>query len=196
MNAVFVTDKEYEKLIGRLEFFDTMRNNLLTFSFTAVLTALGAAVAMNLNSVSVWLCMLPFCLIIPFSARIAYYRLASAHISSFLRTFSAEQMQFELGTRAVTENQGKIYPLIAWLVNHEMVLLGLATSGIFYLKYVTIIKEWSYYNYLGLIVPVICTAAVYLIAHSTYNYKKLLKNFEDKWEIMKTQNGKNDTLGG
>lgn len=35
--SISINDKEYEKLIKRLEFYDTTRNNLLTFSFTAVL---------------------------------------------------------------------------------------------------------------------------------------------------------------
>jgi len=34
---VNISDVEYGKLVSRLEFHDTMRNNLLTFSFTAVL---------------------------------------------------------------------------------------------------------------------------------------------------------------
>lgn len=40
MQEVQITDKEYDKLIKRIEFFDAMRNNLLTFSFTSVLTQL------------------------------------------------------------------------------------------------------------------------------------------------------------
>lgn len=178
---ILVTDKEYEKLIKRLEFFDTMRNNLLTFSFTAVLAILGVALAMDMDSISAWLCLIPFCLIVPFSARIAYYRLASAHINSFLRQFSAEEMQFEIGTSVVTENCCKFYHQIAWLINHEMVLLGVATSCIFYLKYISVLKTWSYYNYVGLIVPVILTAIVYLISDSTYSYKKLMEHFEREW---------------
>lgn len=43
MKQIEISDKEYEKLIKNLEFFDTMRNNLLTFAFTAVLTTLGVA---------------------------------------------------------------------------------------------------------------------------------------------------------
>lgn len=39
----YIAEKEYDKLIKRLEFYDTMRNNLLTFFFTAVLAVLGVA---------------------------------------------------------------------------------------------------------------------------------------------------------
>lgn len=176
-----VTDKEYDKLIRRLEFFDTTRNNLLTFSFTAVLTILGVALTLKLDSISTWLCLVPFCLIIPFSARIAYYRLASAHIGAFLSQFSAQEMQFEIGAKTVTENGCKFYTLIAWLVNHEMVLLGVATSFVFAVKYIPNIKTNSYYTYFGLIVPVILTAIVYLISSSTYSYRKLMDHFGREW---------------
>ncbi len=49
MREIQITDKEYDKLIKRLEFFDTMRNNLLTFSFTSVLAVLGVALAMDMR---------------------------------------------------------------------------------------------------------------------------------------------------
>lgn len=51
MREIQITDKEYDKLIKRLEFFDTMRNNLLTFSFTSVLAVLGVALAMDMKAV-------------------------------------------------------------------------------------------------------------------------------------------------
>lgn len=68
-----ITNPEYEKLIQRREFDDKMRNTLLTFSFTAVLAILGLALSINMDSYTAWLCLVPFCLIIPFTARISYY---------------------------------------------------------------------------------------------------------------------------
>lgn len=60
MQEVQITDKEYDKLIKRIEFFDAMRNNLLTFSFTSVLTVLGVALAIDMDSISAWICLMPF----------------------------------------------------------------------------------------------------------------------------------------
>ena len=93
MKQIEISDKEYEKLIKNLEFFDTMRNNLLTFAFTAALTTLGVALAIDTTKVNVWIFLVPFFLIIPFTARISYYRLASAHINSFLKKFGQANMQ-------------------------------------------------------------------------------------------------------
>jgi hypothetical protein len=182
MREIQITDKEYDKLIKRLEFFDTMRNNLLTFSFTSVLAVLGVALAMDMNSISAWICLIPFLLIIPFTARISYYRLASAHITSFLKSFGKLDMQFELETNIVREGICKHYKLIAWLINHEMVLLSIATSLTFYLAYILSISEWKLYNYISLLIPVILTALVFIIADSTYSYKKLMDDYSAKWE--------------
>lgn len=179
---VEVNTKEYEKLIRRLEFFDTMRNNLLTFSFTSVLTVLGVALALDMTSVGACLCLIPFFLIIPFAARIAYYRLASAHINSFLRMFAKDSMQFEIGTSTVTEDNCMFYKNIAWLINHEMFLLSIATSVTFYLKFAVSLDNWTHWYIIELIIPILSSAIVYLLSHSTYSYKKLMEGFEDRWE--------------
>lgn len=183
MREILITDKEYDKLIKRLEFFDTMRNNLLTFSFTSVLTVLGVALAIDMDSISAWICLIPFFLIIPFTARISYYRLASAHINSFLKKFIQMDMQFELSTNVVSEGKCKHYKLIAWLINHEMVLLGVATSCTFYFKYVFTVEEWLVWNYISLIVPLVLIIIVYIIADSTYSYKELMDNFSNDWDV-------------
>ena len=182
MQEVQITDKEYDKLIKRIEFFDAMRNNLLTFSFTSVLTVLGVALAIDMDSISAWICLMPFLLILPFTARISYYRLASAHINSFLRKFGQKDMQFELGANVVNDGKCTCYDLIAWLVNHEMVLLSIATSGIFYFKYIILIKEWKLGNYISLLIPLILICFDFIIANSTYNFKKLLDRFSAEWD--------------
>ena len=182
MNNSKITEREYNKLIRRLEFFDTTRNNLLTFSFTAVLTILGIAFSAEFDEKSVWLCLLPFCLIIPFSARISYYRLASAHISSFLRQFSGKNMKFEIGACIVREERCKRYKLIAWLVNHEMVLLGIASAVIFYVKYVTVIESRTIFFYIIMFIPTALVVLTFLLMNATYNYRSLIDDFTYEWE--------------
>ena len=182
MKEILVTETEYNKLIQRLDFYDSTRNNLLTFSFTSVLTVLGVALAMKLDEISSWICLIPFLLIIPFSARIAYYRLATAHITSFLKNFCKEKMQFEIGTKVVKENQIILFNVIAWLVNHEMVLLSIATSCIFYFKYTLCISNWDFFHVVVLFIPIILSTLVYCITDSVYNYDKLIDKFNKKWD--------------
>ncbi|MCD8353995.1 MAG: hypothetical protein LUC47_06765, partial [Clostridiales bacterium] len=173
-----ISDREYDRLVKQLDFFDSTRNTLLTFSFTAVIAILGAALSLDLNEISCWICLMPFLLIIPFSARISYYRLASIHVASFLRVYAPDKVQFMILSGVVGEGSGlkydtnkfptQKYNLIAWLINHEMFLLGIISAATFYLKYISCktsnfslkcllhISEWSAVSYLALILPIIC----------------------------------------
>lgn len=44
-------------------------------------------------------------------------------------------MQFEMGTQLVSENNCAFHRQISWLVNHEMLLLSIAASLAFCIKY-------------------------------------------------------------
>lgn len=179
-----ISDIEYSKLVSRLEFHDTMRNNLLTFSFTAVLAILGIALQMEMDVVSVWISLLPFLLIIPFAARISYYRLSSAHIGAFLRVYASDRVRFEVGAKNVNESlgMGKTYSGIAFLVNHEMVLLGLACCLVFYLKYIPCIDAYQWLHYISLLAPIALEVVVFIVAHSTNNYSEMVKKYISEWE--------------
>lgn len=179
-----ITDIEYQKLINRLEFHDSMRNNLLSFSFTAVLTTLGIALQLEMNAISAWVCLLPYLLIIPFAARISYYRLSSAHISSFLRIYAKDRVQFEIHAENVKERYGikKGYNQLAFWVNHEMFLLGIASSLVFYLKFIPCTNGQLWWNYLGYFAPIALATWVFCISHSTNKYDDIVKRYKEHWE--------------
>lgn len=186
MKRSIVSSQEYDRLVKLLDFYDTTRNHLLSFSFTAVLAIIGAALAIETDKLNVWLYLMPYFLIIPFTARIAYYRLASAHINSFLKEFAWERMIFPKGTEVVKEGCCKRYEMIAWLINHEMVMLAAAVTIIFYLKYFgfpsrIIISPGSCADNFALILPIILLGVVYSISDATYSYKDLMDNFAHGW---------------
>lgn len=181
-----VTDIEYQKLVNRLEFHDSMRNNLLTFSFTAVLAILGIALELELDAISSTICLLPYLLIIPFSARISYYRLSSAHISAFLRTYASDRVVFEIGSEKAPEECGIKwgYGQIAFWVNHEMFFLGIASSLVYYLKFIPCTNGHFFWNYIGYIAPVVLAIWVFLISHSTYKYSNIVSKYKDHWKAI------------
>lgn len=179
----FIDSTEYDKLIKRIEFFDVTRNNLLSFSFTAVLAALGATLIVENEFISSLICLVPFFLIIPFAARISYYRLATAHISSFLRVFAKNKMKFEIATKEVPEGKCKHYKLISWLVNHEMFLLGLACSCTFYIKFLNCIQTWNLWDCIIMIVPVLLNIMVFTLSNATSDFAMLITKFSDDWLV-------------
>lgn len=184
MSTQCITEQEYNKLVQKLDFFETTRNTLLAFSFTSVLAALGVALGTD-EKISAWIFLIPFFLIIPFTARIAYYRMAYAHMITFLKKFAPERTRFEYGVEYVPENHGcSTFPfhLMDWLINHEMLLLGVATDFIFIYKYIAQVEIWNNVAYLGLIVPALCTAIVYILSNAVYSFQKLRTNFKEKWD--------------
>ena len=185
MAIINVSNEEYEKLVKTLNSMETTRNNLLTFSFTAVLTILG--VAIGIEDINPLICLLPFFLIIPFAARISYYRLATAHINSFLEFFAPERMFYMNGKKSVPAKYGKLYPFIAWLVNYEMFLLSLTPTICFWWRCASWISEWAVYHVFLLAIPFPCLLVVFLIANSTFNYKKLSESYE--WEDCYKEKG-------
>ena len=180
-----LSPQECENLMKRLVFIDDIRNKLLTFSFTAVWAIL--AIFISMHSVSTWGCLIAYFLIIPFSARIAYYRMASAYISSFLKKFNQADMKFAYAAPYVPEDVGcKFYGMISWLVNHEMFFLGVAVNVIFYWKFFSqngTIRFSETNTVLAIIVPNSLLLVTFLILDATFNYKAIMDRYTKKWDL-------------
>ena len=179
--SVHLTDEEYNTHINTLEFFDTTRNTLLTFAFTTVLALVGAIIALD-SPISPYLCLFPYFLIIPFTARITYYRLSSAHINSFLRSYAPEKTLFKRGSTIVREKHNWVYVFIAWFVNHEMFLLSIAVGIIYVYQYQAVNNIDSFWSVVKLLVPLPLIIFDYIITHSTNSYPKLLSHYQKQWD--------------
>lgn len=189
-----ITEEEYSTLVNRLQFNDTTRNNLLTFSFTAVLTFLGVILSIT-PPVTPFICLLPYFLIIPFSARITYYRVSSAHIDSFLRCFSPENSVFRWGSTEVREKHNRAYGLIAWLVNHEMVMLSLVVGVAYGYQYCITCGIESAVDVLCALAALPLIGIVYVITDSANNYRALYDLYVPKWYAYKAGTDKAADIG-
>lgn len=198
-NTLKLDDKEYERLHNTLEYNLNTRISLLTFAFTTVLAVLGVAIGTENKDISVYMYLIPYCLIIPFSARIVYYRLVHAHISAFLMVYSPEKMLFRLGSSTnsekniVSEKQTKFFNVIAFLNNYEMSILSLTCAVIFYFKFFsekTEIEniELTTIEWIMCIVPIVLTILVIVITAYGYDYSKHLYRYKEKWEEFYNKN--------
>lgn len=179
-----ITLEEYNKLVDKLKFFDTTRNTLSTFSYTSVLAVIGVALGIDNQEISSWIFLTPFFLIIPFSARISYYRLAYIHISSFLKIFAPGQTIFEHKAEIVSEQHGRLYRPISWLINHDMFPLGLATDAVFLYKYIQQTEMWDFKAYMLLIIPAFCTVFTYFLQDATYDFGGIRNDFSNGWKKL------------
>ncbi len=188
-------EKEYERLHNKLEYNLGTRNSLLTFSFTTVLTILGLAIATEIERISVLLYLIPFCILIPFTARIVYYRLIHAHINAFLMVYAPDKMQFQVNSAIVPEEQSKVYLIIAFLNNFETSILATACSIIFYIKYIPKIDTIKFADCLLILVPVLLTGIIIGITTYGFNYKKHLEKYKTMWRaLLNNQNNKENSI--
>lgn len=193
-DVVRLDEKEYDRLYNILEYNVSTRTSLLTFAFTTVLAVLGVALGTENSDISVYMYLIPYCLIIPFSARIVYYRLIHAHISAFLIVYAPEKMRFRLGgstnprINAVSEKQTPFFIVIAFLNNFEMSILALTCAAIFYFKFFSEKGDFSIIEWLICLIPIILTIFVIVITIYGYNYSKHLCRYKKKWEELYKKN--------
>lgn len=177
-----MTDREYNLCIKIQERSTETRTNLLTFSFTTVLAILGLALTSNEDVHSITY-LVPFCLIIPFQARISYYRLIHARVSAYIEIVSPKDAGFTIIGEKVQEKQTRFFAIIAALVNYEMFILSCATMCLFYSKHsFPKLQDFSILDYLMFLLPIVLSILVFAIITYAYNYSKWKDIYRIKWE--------------
>ena len=188
-----LTEAEFDRLNARLETNHKIRNDILTFTFSIVITALGVGLAFKSDDpVIAYLFLLPFFIIVPFQARLTYYRMEDAHIRAYFAIYRPEWDTFYVNARneivQVGESigLGKLsYRAIAWLMNHEMVVLSWALAGIFYFRYCPTIQEWDAGVWVSLAAPVVLIFLVWWFASAAGKFRKVFRNYADGWQLLK-----------
>ncbi len=179
--------QNFEEPKAPLQFVDeitSLRNNLLTFAFTTVLAVIGIAFANLDKDIPPLLYLLPHFLIIPFAARITYYRMNHAHKNSFLEAFypNGINTQFARGTMFVQERQRQTFRLVSLLVNIEMLILGAACSVLFL---VSAYEEAGKIRAISAVSALLPLFIIGVIIYQGYNYWKIKIRFLHKWELAK-----------
>lgn len=77
--------KEYQNLRDEITQLVSLHNTLLTFTITTTIAVLSFVFVQDI--ILPFLFLLPFCIIIPMSMRIAYYRTSIAKISAYVIVF-------------------------------------------------------------------------------------------------------------
>lgn len=173
--------EEYEQLCEQMKCDTEIRNNLLTFSFTAVLTVIGIGFAMEPDEVNPIIFLLPFFIIIPFAGRMSYYRIWSAHIKAYLCVYAKELNTYTDNAKKVPIERGVIGKILAVLVNYEMFFLACATSLLFFSKYPVEFENFSVKDWCICSIPVILTAIVFVLITTVFNYKNIRSDYEKEW---------------
>lgn len=173
---------EFNFILNRISDFQNTRNTLLTFSFTTVLALIGIAFAnfdkaLTMPSI---LYLFPYFLIIPFAARITYFRISDAHWAAYINIFYPEKMRLFRFTNFVKERQRQSFRLISLLFNSEMIILAFACNMLLYTKPI---------NEMLFMLSIILFGIVVFVVYQGYNYGKIKARYKLKWRFARLKFG-------
>ena len=189
-NNNVVTETEINSIHSRIEANHRIRNDILTFAFATVIAALGLALGVGEMSVfQTFLLFIPFVIIIPFQARLSYYRLECAYKTSFLKKYAPQcailDQKAEIASEKIGIN-GIAYSIISLIVNHELLILGAACCTIFWMKYFDgIFERTKTATVIGIVISLLCMFLVWFLGHATKKYGEIIRKYDDQWSSSK-----------
>lgn len=161
------------------------RQSYLNFAFTTSITILAAFLVFSSKGTAVWLILFPFCVIIPFQARISYYRIIMAKYEAYMKVFHCKEIQ--LYHFKVDELRGLTGIFISLIANYELTILSLSIDACYF----AITKPTDIIS-TKVLFPVCLTFIVAFLATYTYSYLRFEKRFENEYKnYIKNKKEKN-----
>lgn len=168
-------ENEFNILIRRMEKNLEMRHTYLMFAFTTAIAAIAALFVVDFASISPWICIVPFAVIIPFQARISYSRLSHAKMEAYMLV--CYPGKFSFSEKSLNELSGIIGKIIAIISNYELTLLSIVIDILFILvkKYVLSTECWLSVDTVTIGVA---TFIVFGLATYTFPYSKFMEKYK------------------
>lgn len=182
-----VTNEEYEHICETKKCDTEIRNNLLTFTFTAVITFMGFIFASD-KELHPIIYLLPYVVLIPFTGRMSYYRRWSAHMNTFLDVYAPQMRLYTEFCDKVKIETNWMDKILAWFVNYELGVLAVAVMVLFYVKYLKNVCGFSWADWFWMVIPAVCTMIVFALLKSVRDYDRMQQKYVeewDKWERVK-----------
>ena len=189
---------EYELIKNEINQKIELHNNLITFTITTTAVILSFALSQNLTL----LYIMPFCIIIPMSIRIRYYRLAMAKLSAYLIVFLEPQLsEIKWETRntiiiqnSLCFNRSRInnkrkknkysnYKLLNTLNNYECLLLSVSTYTLYVLDYLKD-KDCNLLTISSTLLPLIFVIFEYIITKDMNSLDIQKINWIKEWQAL------------
>lgn len=181
-------NKEYQLIRNEIDQKITLHNTLLTFTITTTVAIL--AIAIKGENSNAFLFLLPFCVIIPMSNRIAYYREAMTKLSSYLIVFCESQpntiqwetRNFEFYKSVHGEKKGRKFVLNYY----ECLVLSLICYALFLFYYIPSI-DLGIISVINCLWPIILVIWEFQITRKTNRLDKEKENVVNIWEKVKAK---------
>lgn len=156
------------------------------FSFTTTIATFAVAIQKKSSPEDIFFYMLPFFILVPFSARITYYRIWRCYLKSYLEIFSSDIYIFNGYMEKPKIEKNFLDKIIGMFVNFEMFVLSIACTFVYYIKcYIYFKYSLSYIMIFS--IPLILTFLIFLFCFSAYDYSKIHSLYIDRWFKKKQQ---------
>lgn len=179
--------EEYKMLRDEMQNCIERDNTLTTFMVTAVATILTFAISANLQVP--FLFLISFCIIIPFTARIAHYKGNVARISAYIIVFLETEMNIKYETRNILAKPEKTKKskLLISMRNYIGFWLGLISYAVYVAEYINNIGIQGFWNIVFCITPVVLLILTIFLDKKIDSLPKERKRWIETWENLKKE---------
>lgn len=169
--------KEIEFILNEMKENISIRNTLLTFCFTSVITIIGFGLT-HFDEIPFVIYLIPIIITITFSCRIIYYKDKQCRMNAYLKFFYSDLLKHEtIYTDNIfvgdfcTKNK-----FCSFIMNNELLILTIICSIIYYLKF----DDYTFcgINYIFFaILPIILCIIQFLILNKVPSYTEKSKEY-------------------
>lgn len=179
--------EEYKMLRDEIQNCVERDNSLATFMVTAVATILTFAVSANLQVP--FLFLISFCIIIPFSARLAHYKENVARISAYIIVYLEEEMFIKYETRTIQAKNphSKKSKVIISMRNYIGFWLGLVSYIIYIQQYLQKIGINDKLDVLFCVLPILLLYLTFSIDKKVDSVPQNRKSWIDIFQKQKKE---------
>ena len=165
-------------------------NSLATFMVTAVASILTFAISANLQIP--FLFLISFCILIPFTSRIAHYKSNVSRISAYIIVFCEEKLDIGYETRnsKVRFEKTKISKILGGLRNYIGFLLGIISYIVYLVQYKNIIEISSLMDIFLCLIPIILLVILFVMDKRMDNIPKEKQKWIEAWTKLKNEENK------
>lgn len=182
--------KEYDDLKSEINKKIELHNTLLTFTITTSVAVLTLALSQTQNPPILYL--IPFCILIPMSMRIAYYRSVMSKLSAYIIVFletNIDGLKWETRNAEITKTNLKGKPKVVVRLANSHNYECFALTVVCYVLYL-----WSYFedknfnsaNIISVFWPLLLVVWEFWITKRMDSLDKERQEWIERWEWLNT----------
>lgn len=177
-------NEEYNTLRAEVLQKIELHNKLIMFAITTTVAILAFAFSQN----NAYLFLLPFCVIIPVSLRVIYYRSAMVKISAYIAAFiEPKNKNYNWETRNHKLNisiNNNITKALRSNINYDCLILSISCYILFVVRFLNMTSKINFDFWIAVISPILLVIIELILSIKGNKLYKTKQYWIDKWKIM------------